>query len=216
MRSFPDFCFRSFFSCLFFTVPGAMFLSKTGIPCSSVASAVLFAHVLAACICDLRCGRIPNSLILCGILCGTVFRLNEAVLLVRTGVSVCPAAACLAQGFAGFLFPFIVLSLLALLKMIGAGDVKLLAVIGLFSGPKGSFLVLLYSIFAGGVISVFLVWKRKNLYARMQYFFLYLGQALQTRELVPYRTGGEKSGEFAFSLPILAGLLIYGFRQLIR
>jgi hypothetical protein len=89
-------------------------------------------------------------------------------------------------------------------------------VIGIFAGPGGSLKVLMYSVFAGGAIAAFFVWKRKNLFARMRYFFLYLGRALQTREPAPYRTGEEKSGEFAFSVPILAGLLIYGLRQIIR
>ena len=216
MRFFPVSFFQHTFFLPLFLIPEIFFYPEIEISCFSTASAVLFAHVLGACVCDLRCGRIPNSLILSGILCGAAFRLNGIIALIRSGAPVFSAAACPARALAGFLIPFLFLSLPALLKMIGAGDVKLLAVIGIFAGPGGSLKVLMYSVFAGGAIAAFFVWKRKNLFARMQYFFLYLGRALQTREPAPYRTGEEKSGEFAFSVPILAGLLIYGLRQIIR
>lgn len=56
----------------------------------------------------------------------------------------------------------------------GAGDVKLLAVIGAFGGPDFVFYSFLYGAIIGGIISVVLLARRKALGVTLKRFFLLL------------------------------------------
>lgn len=82
----------------------------------------LFALLVCAFLCDLKCSKIPNALIITGIFTGilyTVFSCSLEELVNRLTITILVFAV---------LFPFF------RLKMLGAGDVKLLMVITLFMG----------------------------------------------------------------------------------
>lgn len=95
---------------------------------------MLVLTVIAA-INDLRDGKIPNSLILCGLVFGLALSLLH------------PAAPGPLLSLAGFATGFFLLLPGYLLRFTGAGDVKLLATLGIFSGPG-----MLLQIFAVAVI----------------------------------------------------------------
>lgn len=101
---------------------------------------------------DVRSRRIPNRLVLSGALAGLL--LNCAMpagagLLTATpgAIGFWPALGGLALGLA-LLLPMYAL------KALGAGDVKLMAMVGAFVGPYTVFLCLLSTLLAGGVLAL--------------------------------------------------------------
>jgi len=117
-------------------------------------TASLMVLLMAAAICDMRTHRIPNRLVLCGGLWGVVCTTLWPP--VYHGTILFPLAG-LAVGLLLF-FP------LYLLRAMGAGDVKLLAMVGTFLGPLDTFYAALASIIAGGMLSiVWVLWHGKTL-----------------------------------------------------
>lgn len=149
----------------------------------------------AAVLWDLKEQRIPNGLIAAGLLCGLWQRLYEY------------GAAGAALYLQGIMIPFIFPGILYCFRMIGAGDVKLLCVIGGFLGPGPVIRCIIYTFLFGGVISAILIFKRKNLFTRFYYFIDYVSQFLETKKWQPYRIPGDKGGEFCFSLPVFIGMV---------
>ncbi|MBW8758702.1 MAG: prepilin peptidase [Burkholderiales bacterium] len=114
-----------------------------------VAGACLAALLLGAVSSDLRTRRIPNRLVLSGI----ALALAMAVLAAATGHAGLAGSqpwsplAGLAAGFA-LMLP------LHLLRAMGAGDVKLMAMVGAFTGPSTVLSATVYTLVAGGVLSL--------------------------------------------------------------
>ena len=139
---------------------------------------------------DLRKGIISNVLILFGFLGGAVFQL------IRLGGS------GLILFFGSAVFPVLLFSILYYFRMIGAGDIKLLAALGGFLGISDPFRCLVCALIFGGILSLFLMIYRKNLIRRFQYLAGYVSSYIQGKEWQPYRRKGEKDGEFPLSVPI--------------
>ena len=97
---------------------------------------------------DLRTRRIPNYLTLGTAVAGLAYNFMSQGL---------PG---LADGFAGMLLGFVFLILPYLWGGMGAGDVKALAALGAWLGPRLIVLLFCYMGIAGGVIAVgYLVWQ---------------------------------------------------------
>ena len=219
--------------------------------------------IAAACaLSDVLTGKIPNSLILCGLSCAGMSRVVRSICIVLNallqgseahalqglqqlrwlqwlrrlqwtqwlqnaqrmqgiqsmqdmqGVQGLRAVlAILADGAGGLVLPFLLLGVLAALKMMGGGDVKLLSVIGLQFGLRASLQIIWYSLLASAVCSVILIVRRGCLAARMHYFYAYLAAVMRAGHALPYRPpeggGGDSSGEFCMAVPICAALIIY-------
>jgi prepilin peptidase CpaA len=95
--------------------------------------------VAVAAICDLRTGKIPNPLILAGLVFGLCF-----TLLTR-------CADDLLMSLAGFGVGFILVLPGYLLRYTGAGDLKLLATLGVYSGPGTILAIFATSVIAGAL-----------------------------------------------------------------
>lgn len=165
---------------------------------------LVFASVCA--LSDYLTGRIPNRLILCGLLCTVVSRAGTFP---GNADSLLPFLTDMA---AGFLLPYLLLGALVFLKMLGAADVKLLSVIGLQLGWRGCLIIMWYSLLAAAGISAVLVMRRRNLTQRLAYLYRYVGQAAVRGKPGSYRdpsAGYTKSGEFAFAVPVFLALVIY-------
>lgn len=91
---------------------------------------------------DLGQRRIPNPLIVVGLVLGAVLQ-TQADGLVGLGLSVLGASV----GLVALLGPFAA-------RMVGGGDVKLLMVVGAFLGWKGALVVLLIGTVAHGLLAV--------------------------------------------------------------
>jgi prepilin peptidase CpaA len=105
---------------------------------------VLLLFLILAAIYDIRSHRIPNWLILFGLLFGLIY--NTVFPLSPHNTILWPLAG-LGLGLLLFL-P------LYLLRVMGAGDVKLAAMIGAILGPGDTFYAMLASMIVGGVLAV--------------------------------------------------------------
>lgn len=151
----------------------------------------------SACIWDLRRGKIPNGLILSGLAAGLWGQLSRLGL---DGVFVFLGGAVL---------PVILLWVLFVLRMLGAGDIKLLGVMGGFLGIRGSAVCILTSVLAGGVLAAFLMLYRGNLISRLSCFADYCRICARDRKWRVYPEGKEEGGTFCFSIPILISVLLH-------
>lgn len=100
--------------------------------------------LVVAAVSDCRSHRIPNRLVLAGLLFGVLY--NTAFPASPRDNLLFPLAGI---GLGLFLFlPFY------LLRVMGAGDVKLMAMVGAFLGPGETFYVMLASMVVAGVLAV--------------------------------------------------------------
>lgn len=130
--------------------------------------------LLAACYQDYRYGRIANRLVLAVLLWGLCVQLQS-------------------YGAAGMIF-WLVGGVLVLaltyplfgLGTLGAGDVKLFAACAGAMGIKRGILFLCCTFLVAAVLSLQKMLFRHNLLQRFRYFFTYIGQTIQTAQLLPY------------------------------
>jgi prepilin peptidase CpaA len=106
-----------------------------------------------AVITDLRRHRIPNALVLGGLVTALMLQ------------SVASGWLGLGSGLLGAATGLICFIPFYMLRGMGAGDVKLLAVVGAFLGPKGAVLAALAALIAGGLGSILYVCLRAALAA---------------------------------------------------
>lgn len=113
-----------------------------------VGMALLGVLVTIAAVYDMRFRRIPNWLVLAGILCGISYH------------SFVFGFSGLGQSMAGLGLGFILYFPLYLLRARGAGDVKLLAAVGAITGPGNCFWIFLLTAILGGVIAMVILLLR--------------------------------------------------------
>ena len=105
----------------------------------------------------------------------------------------------LIQGVGGLLVGLGILLIPYLLGFVGGGDVKLLAAIGTFVGPRDTATVMLFGATLGGVLAVLLLLRRREL----------VSMALQLA-FSPRQTLGTASlakGDFPFATTVPMGLI---------
>ncbi|MCU7917857.1 MAG: A24 family peptidase [Candidatus Thiodiazotropha sp. (ex Epidulcina cf. delphinae)] len=101
-----------------------------------------------ASVCDLRTGKIPNPLILASLLFGL------GITFLNRGTD------GLLMSLAGFVTGFLLLLPGYLLRFTGAGDLKLLATLGVYGGPGIILGVFIISVIAGAIfILMKIVWR---------------------------------------------------------
>jgi prepilin peptidase CpaA len=155
---------------------------------------------------DLRARRIPNRLVVCGALAGLAL---QVLLPAGAGLYGTPFGALgLGAGLAGLGAGLALLLPMYMLGTLGAGDVKLLAMIGTFLGPHQVLGAALLTLVAGGVLSLAVA--------------LYLGQLrLVTSNIVAmllpllHRTGSTRlepapvaTGQLPYAVAIATGTVL--------
>lgn len=110
---------------------------------------LLAGFLLAAVFTDMASRKIPNKLVLAGMVVGL---LAQAFL---------PGGDGFLSALKGLLFGFGLFLPLYLLRVMGAGDVKLMAMVGCFTGSPAIFGVVLCTLLAGGVLSLAFSLKMK-------------------------------------------------------
>jgi len=121
----------------------------------TAAALALAVLLLAAVVMDLRSRRIPNRLVLAGLALAGVS--HAAALL--SGAAPLAGPAWWAP-LAGLLTAGLALLPLHLLRACGAGDVKLMAMAGAFLGAPAALRAVLFTLLAGGVLSLFYMMGR--------------------------------------------------------
>lgn len=145
---------------------------------------------------DLKTGKISNRFILLGLLMSSMLQLIQ-----NGGCGI-----LLFVGGAGV--PVLLFGLLYYFRMIGAGDIKLLCVLGSATGPTGSLYCIFLTVLWGGILSLAIMICRKNLVSRMEVFFRYILQYGQG-DPVSYRQYAGDDALFCFTVPVLFGILCY-------
>jgi prepilin peptidase CpaA len=119
-------------------------LQLTAMLAANPRTGVLIALLVAAAVIDYRSYRIPNWLSVGGMLVGLAC---SAVLPSTDDTGFLWALGGLAVGF-GVMLPLYVL------RILGAGDVKLMAMAGTFLGAFGTLYAILFTFIAGGILAI--------------------------------------------------------------
>lgn len=113
---------------------------------------LLSGFLLAAVLSDTATRKIPNKLVLVGIMVGM---LSQSFL---------PEGDGAIQSLKGLWLGFILFLPMYLIRVMGAGDVKLLAMVGTFAGYPDIFGVALCTLISGGVLSLIFALRLKALH----------------------------------------------------
>jgi prepilin peptidase CpaA len=150
--------------------------------------ALLLLMVSIAAVNDLATRRIPNRLLLVGLAGALLLHVLSA----EPGAALLSAVGGMLLGLAIFL-PFY------LVRGMAAGDVKMMAVIGFFTGPAEAFQIAIFTWCAGGVMALLLILVRSRLRLAL----------VNIRHLLSgFIASGTKSVDTA--LPQSAGSMPYG------
>ena len=165
------------------------------------AAALVFAG--AACVTDLRDGRIPNVLTFGAI--GVAFAVHTFL---PQGSGLAHVGFGLLVGLAVF-FPFFALG------GMGAGDVKLMAALGAWLGPTLALLTALYGAVAGGVLAIGVALSTGYLRTALSNLKrMAIHWRVNGLEPVPELTLEHNRGpRLAYAIPIFIGLLVTLWRS---
>jgi prepilin peptidase CpaA len=178
---------------------------------STIAGAVLAGLLVVAGWRDARTHRIPNRLVGAGMVAGlTLNALSPAGLgffstLQPGAIGLMPAAAGLITGL-GLFLPFY------LVRGMGAGDVKLMAMVGAFLGPLSVIDAAVFSLVAGGVLSASVAaWNRtlKRAFENIRFMLFESvanGLSGQGIQLAPAQ---QCAGKVPYALAIGCGTLLH-------
>ncbi len=171
---------------------------------------ILFALLLCASWVDAKSNRIPNKLVLVGCVLGVL--LNAAL---REGlgfVSCWPGGIGIWKSIAGLLLGATLLLPMYLLRAMGAGDVKLMAMVGAFIGPISIIGVILMTFIVGGFMSIITVIQNKTvkrLFTNLQSMVLTGFIQGTMREVPNLQTPEISAGRMPYAIAITGGALVY-------
>lgn len=147
---------------------------------------------------DWKCYRIPNQLILVGLVVSFLYQCfcykEEGIETWLWGI-----------GISFFiLFPF------SLVRMIGAGDVKLAMVIGGFWGHTVTIKILCIAFIIGAVISLGKMLWHRNLFYRLQYLANYTFMVIARRKIIKYMEAKEIDEKIVihFAIPMAIAFFV--------
>lgn len=155
----------------------------------------LYTIVVVAVIQDLQSEKISNRLILIGLVLSLMF----GIILGRTSQ--------ILHILGNMFFPVIVLYLLYLSGILGAGDIKLFSVIGGFTNLNTLIRCMVAAFVAGALISTIKMLYNRNLSVSLGRAFLYL-RGLFGGDIRSYRALREEKNVMHFSVAILIGLWV--------
>jgi len=155
---------------------------------------VLFLIIVCAVFVDMRERRIPNKLILVGLLCGVLF-----VGLQFGDISITDRIGGFFLGIALLFIPFA-------MRGIGAGDVKLLGLVGLYVGIKTIVSISLISfVVGGGIALIILAIHRLKKFKSLSTVYVSFLNSFMTKKLL---LSEEGKLTLPFSIPIAIGTLL--------
>lgn len=155
----------------------------------------LLLYLFTAVLEDFRSCKIPNRWILIGLVAGVLSLLEE-------DRGACP------DYIMGCVFPFILLFFFYCIRVLGAGDIKVFMICGLFLGTDAIVHVIVWAFFFGGIYAVIRLIRTKSFRKRFLCFFAYAKQVARTGRIGRYvEEGWEKESVLHFSLCIFLGCL---------
>ncbi len=151
---------------------------------------ILFIIILIAAMFDIKTRRIPNKLVFSGTLAAIAFHTFYP-----SGIGALNSVEGLAVGFASLL-P------LYMMRAMGAGDVKLMAMVGTFLGPASALGAVITTFIVGGVLAILAATRNKSLQRMANNI-----KSLMFQGMVGVATGNHRSIEIGSAS---AGKLPYG------
>ncbi len=170
-------------------------------PKGGIGIVVLLVVLTIAALTDIFYEKVPNAVIVGGIVLGIAYRL-----LIGEFAPV--------EMLCGFICPILLFWPLFLLRAMGAGDIKLMSVMGLFLGWRAMLCAVGAAIVFAACMSLYKGLKEGILKKRFGYFVqyfrnLFLYCRMGRGELPVYRTGNEVPGvKIHFAVALLAGGII--------
>jgi prepilin peptidase CpaA len=162
-------------------------------PTDQFLDTILLLLVSIAAVNDVATRRIPNRLLLAGLACAFTLRQLSP----DPGTALLAALGGMALGLALFL-PFY------LLRGMAAGDVKMVAVVGAFTGPDDIFQIAVLSWCAGGVMALLLL----LLGGRLRLALGILGAMLHGAMAPGADATGTSAGSMPYGVAIAAGTIL--------
>ena len=162
---------------------------------------VLLVVLFSAALTDFYYEKVPNPLILGGIILGVGYRFLMGTF--------APA-----EMLCGIVAPILLFWPLFLVRAMGAGDIKLMSVIGLFLGWKSMLQIVAYAIVIAALAGLYKSLRQGSLKGRFIYLVCYLKQFFLccragSADLPVYRSGKEDcSTKVHFAIALLAGGLV--------
>jgi prepilin peptidase CpaA len=166
-------------------------------PTEQFLDTILFLLVSVAAVNDLATRRIPNLLLLAGLACALALRLFSP----HPGASLLAALGGMGLGLAMFL-PFY------LLRGMAAGDVKMVAVVGAFTGPGDVFQIAVLSWCVGGVMALLLVLLGGRLRLALGNLFAMLRKVAVPGVEFAGASQHTSAGSMPYGVAIAAGTLL--------
>lgn len=158
---------------------------------------------------DVRHGRVPNLLVVLGTLAATVFHTvaapGEGVL------DTSPGSIGLVSLLGGLMVGLVGLMPLYALRAMGAGDVKLMMVVGTFLGPLQTFGVIVLTFAAGGVLALAMaLWQRsfKQLALNLRFMLTTSAVNAVTGQSAKFEPLQQTAGRMPYAVAIAAGTLL--------
>lgn len=165
-------------------------------------TALLCILVLIAVFFDVRSHRIPNWLVLAGLVIGIAYHSFMA-----SGWGLAYALKGAGVGFGVFLPIY-------LMRGMGAGDVKLMAMVGAFLGPASTFGAILMTMIAGGVLAL-AVALSKGMLPLLVENIRFMVMSVAVRAAAGRGTATEAPAKSAGKLPYAVAIAAGTFSQLI-
>lgn len=115
----------------------------------------------------------------------------------------------LLQFLGGALLPIVLLFILFYFRMMGAGDIKLLSVLGGMIGVRSSLNLIICSFIVGAIFSIGLLFYRRSWSKRFRFLSHYIHNFIMTGIRIPYRatTGGIENLHFA--VPVFVAVVLW-------
>lgn len=123
---------------------------------------------------DIKTYKISNRYIAVGLLVGLIIRVYEQGIygLLMWGI--------------GILAPVVILFPLSMIRVFGAGDVKVFAVLGGYFSYEYAIRCMIISVLFGAILAVVKLIQTNSYSQRIQYFFSYVSQVMYSKKVIPY------------------------------
>lgn len=169
---------------------------------------ILLVLLMGAAFFDLKESRIPNLFILTGLVTGVLYRLfvlheKDYLLLIL-----------------GIVLPIVIFSPLFLIRAMGAGDIKLMAVTGTFFNVADNVKCMILAIFLAGIMALIKLIIHRNARERFRYGFLFLksmwlsvvgGSNFELSYILKGDEQTKKEAGIHFAVPLLfAAMIVMG------
>ncbi len=139
-----------------------------------ISTFLIWSILTTGCLFDARDYKIPNELIILGYIGGLLLNLHSYQIM---GVAIFITKA---------IWPILLLSLLTVVKGLGAGDVKLFSVMSTMVGAANLVTTFIYSVMIAGVIAIGLCIKNGHIVKRKLHYSYYIAAAFF---LLQYKQG---------------------------